>query len=495
MVEEALMALGLQPGRRGMWWSVAVMLCAIPPAHGQDLQWVRQFGTAAYDAASAVTTDGSGNIYVAGVTRGTLPTQTSAGNGDAFVARYDPAGAVVWFRQFGTSHEDGIRAAATDAAGNVYVAGFVGGGTSIAGTAGLLAKYDADGNQLWSRVFGTSGFSTSAIDLDTDGAGNVYVLGTMGNLFGTESFLTNYSAAGDQLWTRSISATLHPTGLATDTFGNLYIVGRSADDAFIAQHDALGNQVWLQQFGTSSIDIPQGVATNALGDVFVVGLQDGYDLEAAFLAQYDAAGNQNWLRSFTAESFPPWAMTVAADAAGNAFIAGFVFGTFAGETAAGHFDAFVLQYDRAGTQGWVRQFGTPEQEDVRGIALDLAGNIYVAGSTPGTFTGETPLGGQDAFLARLVVAQQVSLSDRLVAARTTLAGMTLPDGIRRSLDAKLAAAQRLADAGDISGICGPLTAFANEVSAQDGKKLTSDQATLLRSAISIAVAEAGCSGG
>lgn len=486
------MALGLQVGRRNMWWSVALMMWVAPPAHGQDLQWVRQFGTAAYDAASAVTTDGSGHIYVGGVTRGTLPTQTSAGNGDAFVARYDPAGAVVWFRQFGTSGEDGIAAAATDAAGNVYAAGFIGGATSIAGTAGLLAKYDAAGNQLWSREFGTSGFSTSAIDLDADGAGNVYVLGTMANVFGSESFLTKYSAAGDQLWTRPISAALQPTDLATDTFGNVYIVGRSADDAFIAQHDALGNQVWLQQFGTASIDVPQGVATNALGDVFVVGLQDGYDLEAAFLAQYDAAGNQNWLRSFTAETFPPWAMTVAADAQGNAFIAGFVFGTFAGETSAGHFDGFVLQYDRAGTQGWVRQFGTPAQEDVRGIALDLAGNIYVAGSTPGTFAGETSLGETDAFVARFAAADQVSLGDRLGAARTTLAGMTLPDGIRRSLDAKLAAAQRLAEAGNISGICGPLTAFANEVSAQEGKKLTPDQATVLRGAISIAVAEAGC---
>ena len=486
------MTSGLRLRRPVVLGMVAVMVGAAAPAQGQTLQWVRQFGTPAHDAANAVTTDTSGNIYVGGVTRGALPTQTSTGNGDAFVARYESSGDVVWFRQFGTIGEDGILAEATDAAGNIYAAGFINGTTSIAGTAGLLAKYDSAGNQLWLRQFGPAGFSTAAIDVDTDVAGNVYVLGTMGNLFGSQAFLAKYTAEGDQLWSHPISA-LEPTALATDLSGHVYLVGRISLDAFIAQYDELGNQVWLREFGTASTDIAQGVATNALGDVYVVGLQDGYDLEASFVAQYDSAGNQTWMRSLTGDSFPPWALTVAADGEGNAVVAGFVFGTFAGETSAGHFDAFVLQYDRAGTLRWVRLFGTPEQEQVTDIALDDAGNVYVSGWTPDTFTGETHLGAADAFLARLTTAQPGS-TDAIAETRTVLAGMSIADGIRRSLDAKLAAAQRSADAGHNSAVCGSLTAFVNEVSAQDGKKLTAAQATLLRSSIAIALAEAGCSG-
>lgn len=476
------MALGLR---------LLVLVLAAVPADAQTLQWVRQFGSAQHDAASAVTTDAAGNIYVGGVTRGALPTQTSAGNGDAFLARYDSSGSVVWFRQFGTTQEDGIRAVATDLAGHVYVAGFIGGATSIAGTAGLLAKYDAAGNQLWLRQFGAAGFSTTAIDADTDPAGNVYVLVNMGNVFGQQWALAKYTPAGEQLWSRPIAAPLEPLRLATDTSGQVYIVGRIAIDAFVAKYDDSGNQVWLRQFGTPSLDVAQDVATNALGDVYVIGLQDGYDLEASFIAQYDGAGNQQWMRSFTADSLAPWAMAVAADDHGNAFVGGFVWGTFAGEPTAGRFDAFVLHYDRAGTQQAVRLFGTSEAEDVRGIAVDLAGNIYVAGSTDGTFPGETHLGASDAFLARLTLPH-ASLADRIGDARTTLAGMAIPDGIRRSLDAKLAAAQRAAEAGDNSAACGPLTAFANEVSAEDGKKLTADQAALLRSVLSAALAGGGC---
>jgi hypothetical protein len=469
-------------------------MAAAVPVQGQTLQWVHQFGTAEHDAAWGVSTDAAGNIYVGGVTRAALPGQTAAGNGDAFVARYDASGDLIWVRQFGTTREDGIVATATDAAGFVFAGGFINGETSISGTAALLAKYDAAGNQLWLRQFGAAGFSTTTTDVASDAAGNVYVVGTAGNIFGREAFLTKFSPAGAQLWSRPIAtSTLDPAALATDNAGHIYVVGTAASDAVIAQYDALGNQVWLRQFGTASNDLPQDVATNALGDVYIVGLQDGYDLEASFIAQYDAAGVQQWVRAFSAENFPPWATAVAADGEGNAFIGGFIAGTFPGQTSAGTFDAFVLAYDRSGTQQWARQFGTPQQDRTRQIAVDGAGNIYLVGMTPGAFPGETNLGASDAFLARLTTAP-VGISDRIAETSAALAGMAIPEGIRRSLEQKLAAAQRAADAGRGDAICGPLTAFANEVSAQDGKKLTPAQAALLRTSIGAALAAAGCPG-
>jgi hypothetical protein len=277
----------------------------------------------------------------------------------------------------------------------------------------------------------------------------------------------------------------------------VYVVGEtnsgdaSGDDVIVAQYDELGNQSWVRQSGTASNDEARGIATDPLGDVYIAGLQDGYDLEASFLARYDAAGNQQWVRSFSGETFPPSAMSVAADAAGHAFVAGFTLGTFAGQTSVGEFDAFAIEYDRAGTQMWVRQFGTAQSEDVRGVAVDDAGNVYVAGHTLGTFAGEMLVGAIDAFLARLVVAP-IGIEARIAEMRTTLAAMPISAGIRRSLDHKLAAAQRSAVRGHTNATCGQLGAFANEVSAQDGKKLTRDQAALLLNSISAARAEIPC---
>ena len=53
-----------------------------------------------------VGTDGLGNAHVVGYTDGEFPGQTSSGSTDAFVRKYDANGNEVWTRQFGTSAQD-----------------------------------------------------------------------------------------------------------------------------------------------------------------------------------------------------------------------------------------------------------------------------------------------------------------------------------------------------------------------------------------------------
>lgn len=71
--------------------------------------WTRQFGTASDDdtvgPSGAVAADSTG-VYVGGTTDGTLAGQTTAGNGDAFVRKYSPAGDIMWTRQFGSRRFD-----------------------------------------------------------------------------------------------------------------------------------------------------------------------------------------------------------------------------------------------------------------------------------------------------------------------------------------------------------------------------------------------------
>jgi len=94
-------------------------------AWAQDVQWRTKFGTEGGAEAQGVAADGTG-VYVAGDNHGTFPGEPSAGGGpaetDAFVCRYDGAGAQVWCRQFGTAVEAVARGVAADGTG-VYVAG------------------------------------------------------------------------------------------------------------------------------------------------------------------------------------------------------------------------------------------------------------------------------------------------------------------------------------------------------------------------------------
>jgi hypothetical protein len=83
--------------------------------------WTRQFGTPAYDSVRAVAATGRG-FYAAGITDGTLPGQSSAGDRDTFVRRFRPGGGVAWTRQVGTTGIDESTGVAVSGSG-AYVAG------------------------------------------------------------------------------------------------------------------------------------------------------------------------------------------------------------------------------------------------------------------------------------------------------------------------------------------------------------------------------------
>jgi hypothetical protein len=66
----------------------------------------------------------------------------------------------------------------------------------------------------------------------------------------------------------------------------------------------------------------------------------------------------------------------------------------------GDSDVFITQFTSLGVKTWTRQFGTSALDEARGIALTSAGEIYVSGSTYGTFTSAANGGGGDFFLTR-----------------------------------------------------------------------------------------------
>lgn len=101
-------------------------------ADGQAL-WTRQFGGAGDDHAVALAVAGGGQVVVAGVTTGTVTGRSMGGN-DAFVARIGAGGATVWLRQFGTAADDAARAVAIGPAGEAIVFGTTGGALAGAST-------------------------------------------------------------------------------------------------------------------------------------------------------------------------------------------------------------------------------------------------------------------------------------------------------------------------------------------------------------------------
>ena len=99
-----------------------------------------------------------------------------------------------------------------------------------------------------------------------------------------------------------------------------------------------------------------------------------------------------WLRqTSTPGSFDEQAWSAAVDTSGNIYVAGTTVGTFPGQVSAGSSDGFLAKYDSSGNLVWVRQFGSTGFESPRDVAVDATG-IYVTGYTTAGLLGEAAFG-------------------------------------------------------------------------------------------------------
>ncbi len=334
--------------------------------------WTRQIGTSAHDDGRSIALDAEGNIYVTGYTGGDLDGNTSAGGPDIPLVKYDSSGIRRWTRQLGTQGNDYGEGVAIDSSGDVYVTGgtdgSLDGNTSAGGTDIYVAKYDATGAKLWTRQVGTEN-NDYGNDIAVDNSGNVYVTGwTGGNLDGTTVV--------------------------------------TGDDFFILKYDASGTLQWKKQYGTAVNDYAYGIDVDTAGNVYVTG-DTGGDMDGnvnaggadIFAVRLNSSGVEQWTGQFGAAG-NEGGVSVAVDASGNVYVAGSTAGDLDGNTSAGGTDAFVVKYDSAGTRQWTRQFGTADDDEGKGVAVDQDGNVYVTGPTAGGLDGNAGAGAADLFLVK-----------------------------------------------------------------------------------------------
>src|SRR5262249_19336570 len=88
----------------------------------------RRAGGNSYDRGLCIAADASGNVFVTGLFQGTAsfgPTNlTRSGQSDIFIAKYNPAGNLIWARKAGGNDFDEAHAIAVDSQGNAYITGY-----------------------------------------------------------------------------------------------------------------------------------------------------------------------------------------------------------------------------------------------------------------------------------------------------------------------------------------------------------------------------------
>jgi hypothetical protein len=89
--------------------------------------------------------------------------------------------------------------------------------------------------------------------------------------------------------------------------------------------------------------------------------------------------------------------------------------------------------------------------------------------------------------------ETITTEQRLTELNEAVAGLNLPDGLGTALGVKLRDVTTALLAGDTAAACTALQSFVNQVSAQSGKKLTSEQAIVLIAAANAIRQQLGCS--
>lgn len=412
--------------------------------HGQQLQWVKQLGTAESNISLGVSADGLGNVYFTGSTKGDLGSP-NAGGQDAFVGKYNTNGDLEWITLLGTSADDRSYGVSADGLGNVYISGYTEGdlgGQNAGSQDAFVSKFDSSGALQWTEQLGSTRRDGSR-SLSADGLGNIYVSGlTYGTLAGTragsvDAFLSKFDASGSLQWTQQFGTDEIDSngGVSADGLGFVYVaghtygslVGQNAGDAdiYLGKYDAGGSQVWKRQLGTDAQDIAKAVAADEWGNVYVAGWTYG-DLTASnggysdgFLSQYDSNGSLQWTRLLGEDSYDE-IEGVSVDERGNIFVAGRTRGTL-GEDSAGSYDIIVGKYDPTGALQWLHQLGVPELDGALDISTDGLGSVYVSGYTEGS-QARSRLGFDDIIVAKFSVTPEP----------TTMALFCLGTGHRRS---------------------------------------------------------------
>jgi len=363
--------------------------------------WATYYGSIGEDYGVGICTDASGNIFLAGKTDNTSGIasggfQNSYGGGftDAFLVKFNPSGTRLWATYYGGSDEDQGKSIATDAGGNIYLAGISGSTASIASggfqnvsggaTDAFLVKFNSSGNRLWSTYYGGAdndeGFAVTA-----DPSGNIYLAGN----------------------TYSVSNTAIASGGFQNTFGG------GACDAFLVKFDAGGNRLWATFYGGTDFDFGYAAATDLLGNVYLVGITNstggmasgGFQnsfggLSDTYLAKFNPSGNRLWATYYGGADNEE-GLSVTCDATGNVFLAGDSYSS-SGIASGGYQNSLIgtenemlVKFNAAGGRICATYYGQVHDEEGK-VSVDAQGNVYLVGYTQGT-TGIASGGFQNTF--------------------------------------------------------------------------------------------------
>jgi len=313
--------------------------------------------------------------------------------------------------------------------------------TSFAGIAdAFLAKFNSSGSLIWSTYYGGDSANYSA-SIATDTSGNIYITGTTNSTAGIatfgayktsfsgsnnidgygDAFLAKFNSSGGVFWATYYGGVKNEEayGVATDKYNNVYITGVTFStsgiatsganqtlgdsingDCFLAKFSTSGSLLWGTYYGGSGIDNSVCVTTDVNNNVYIGGetnstsgiatasaYQEFYDTskgwECGLLAKFNSAGRLLW-GTYYGEGTGLNGITT--NLTGDVYLTGgtldtsqiATFGAYQTLYSGGSSNAFLAKFSSLGSLIWGSYFSNSYSGGFS-IAIAPFNNIYIYG--------------------------------------------------------------------------------------------------------------------
>ncbi len=361
------------------------------------------------------------------------------GDNDIYIQKLDAAGNLLWVRTIGGNYNDKGGSVTTDASGNVYIAGLFSDTVDFDPGAGVsklytqspayesvfVMKLNSAGIFTWAKTEPSANLFEYKMNgkacVRLDNTGNVFL--TYNYEYRVMFYLSKYSNSGTYLWSEQYinnTGKIHDISLAIDKKGAPILSGTfsqnmdfdigtpitntlgGAMSTFILKLDPVGYGFkWVKVF--YSIDTANNMVLDAYDNIYITGAFAGtidfdpgagtYNLTAvntgfttSYLVKLDSTGIFKWAKSY------PYAIIsgIEADASLNIYTTGSFGGSFTLNqgstpvktfTGTGTSDAFLQKMTAAGDHIWARQIAGTFDESGTDIAINpVTNDVYMAGN-------------------------------------------------------------------------------------------------------------------
>ena len=285
--------------------------------------WLESLSGPGVEYTRSIATDTSNNIYLTGVFRDYLYPNggilSGFGDYDAFLAKYDPTGQLLWIKALGGPYADEGYCVNVDQKQDIVLVGWY--DQSILINNVLLngskeedcfvAKFSPNGDLVWAIPLAGS-FDERIYALDFDANNDIYLLGTLDSVLvidgdsltnrhlnrPTDIFIIKLDKDGRYKWGQTLGHYYNDLGydLVVQDPTTLYIVG-SFQDTSIFIHDTLisqaGYDIFVGKFNIDTMVSVQKVPNQAVSDISQIELYPNPAVKGKSTLEYTLTQTSN----------------------------------------------------------------------------------------------------------------------------------------------------------------------------------------------------------